>query len=184
MHHKKNLALFILLAAAFIPFNFGGCSGRKDPGVSRNKASLDKHSIHIINKDSLSNILTDNKGKVIFINVWATWCEPCVKEFPDIVKIYNEYKNKNISFLSLSVDLKSDIDSVVIPFLKKQSAGLPVYLVDEKSSEAVINYLNPEWSGAIPVTIIYDKKGRREKFLSGAQDYLQLKNSIDSVESL
>ena len=82
------------------------------------------------------------------------------------------------------MDLESDVDSVVIPFLKNQKAELPVYIVDEKNSEKVINYLNPDWSGAIPVTIIYDKKGRQQKFLLGLQQYSGLKNSIDSVKSL
>lgn len=177
MYNKKSRVIFFYLIISIFVFN---CAEKEKPDENSRR----QNAIHVINTDSLKNIISENKGEVIFINIWATWCEPCVKEFPDVVRIFNEYKNKDVKFLSLSVDSESDIDSLVIPFLKKQNAKFPVYIVDEKSSESVINFLNPDWSGAIPVSIIYDKKGEQRKFLSGLQHYLELKNYVDSVRSL
>lgn len=180
MHHKKSLIIFFYLIISISVFNYWNCAEKEKP----DKLDKKRNSIHVINTDSLKNIISQNQGNVIFINIWATWCEPCVREFPDIVRIFNEYKNKDVKFLSLSVDSESDIDSLVIPFLKRQNAEFPVYIVDEKSSESIINFLNPDWSGAIPVTIIFGKNGEQRKFLSGLQHYPELKNYIDSVRTI
>ncbi|MDO8549932.1 MAG: TlpA disulfide reductase family protein, partial [Ignavibacteria bacterium] len=115
---------------------------------------------------------------------WATWCVPCVEEFPDLVKIFNEHKDSDFEFLSVSVDLPSDIETKVKPFLTEQSAGFPVVVVEEKKSDEIINLINPEWNGAVPVTVIYDENGNRKEFISEAKDYEFFNKSIGKVKSL
>jgi thiol-disulfide isomerase/thioredoxin len=159
-----------------------GCIRKAD---NKTKAgALAKHNITQIDETGLEKIIDDKKGKVIFINVWATWCEPCVDEFPDIVKLYEENKKSGVEFISLTVDLPADIDSKVIPFLKKQNAHFPVYLLNEKRSGEIIEFLNPEWSGAIPATFIYDESGEQQVYLLGAHNFKTFKNSIDRIKNL
>lgn len=174
MYNKKSKLIYSIILIIFLI----GCGNKNETNDV-----TETLEITFVDEDSLKNIIQQKKGKPVFVNVWATWCVPCVEEFPDIVKVHNEYKD-SVEFISLSVDLESDADSLVIPFLNKQNAEFPVYIIKEKSSEEVINYLKPEWSGAVPATFIYDKDGNLQKFLLGAQDYVSLKNSIDSVKSL
>ncbi|OGV00381.1 MAG: hypothetical protein A2330_11670, partial [Ignavibacteria bacterium RIFOXYB2_FULL_36_7] len=90
--------------------------------------------IPVVDEVWLKNKIENRNSKILFINFWATWCEPCVEEFPDLVKIYNGHKNSGLEFLSVSVDLPSEIDSKVKPFLKEQSAYFPVVVIEEKRS--------------------------------------------------
>jgi thiol-disulfide isomerase/thioredoxin len=177
MYNKKNKYL-IRHSAVIILFLIigGGCETNEmnNPPVVK----IEYADEHFIEKR-----ISEREGQFLFINVWATWCVPCVAEFPDLVKIYNEY-NKEVEFLSLSVDFGEKADSLVSAFMKNQSAKFPVYIVKEESSEKVINLLNTEWSGAIPATFIYDKKGNLKKFILGAQDYARFKQNIDSLLSL
>lgn len=170
---QKNILFLLLIILIF------GCNKNENsnPGIT-------EKNIKVLDANTLSEIINNRNDKILFINVWATWCVPCVEEFPDLVKLYKNYKNKKVQFLSLSVDLETDVDSLVIPFIKKQKADFPVYIADEKSSEKIINLLNKDWSGAVPVTLIYDIEGKQQKFLLGKQTYQTFENSIDSVMSL
>ncbi len=79
--------------------------------------------VKIINVSDLKLILEEGKGSAILINVWATWCEPCREEFPDLVKLSNKYK-KSIRFIGISADEVEDLDEKVIPFSEKPKCSV------------------------------------------------------------
>ncbi len=90
----------------------------------------------------------DLKGKVIFLNFWATWCPPCVAEFPAIQSLYNDYSEK-IEFVLIS----NEADSVVSQFIKDKEYSIPVYL-------AVSGLPQSFHSGAFPTTYVISKSGK------------------------
>jgi len=162
-----------------------GCSDQnKEKDVKNNNKGNETYEIRTIDFSGLEEIIGNREWKILFINVWATWCVPCVEEFPDVVRIANDYKDKNFEIITLNTDQVSDIESKVIPFLKKYKAEFPVYIVEDKNSQEIIELLNKDWSGAIPVTIIYDEAGKQQSFMLGAHDYHYFKKSIDSVLTL
>ncbi len=174
----------IYLAAFVFSILFFSClKGTKD-SQSTDKKSEIKIEVNEIDDVELKHKIENRSGNILFINVWATWCEPCVKEFPDIVKAANEYKNKGVDFLSLSADFDSKIDSNVVPFLISQKVDFPVFVMKERKSENIINMLNKDWSGALPATIIYDKHGKQMLFVMGAQKFNFFKEKIDSIKSM
>jgi len=136
--------------------------------------------VKIINVSDLELILEEGKGSAILINVWATWCEPCREEFPDLVKLSDEYK-MSIRFIGISADEVDDLGSKVIPFLEKQNAQFENYLIKVVEPEDFIDLLNKDWSGAIPATFIYDKKGKQTEVLIGKQSYEEFEGSIKKV---
>lgn len=140
--------------------------------------------IPLIDEVWLKNKIDNRNGKILFVNFWATWCIPCVEEFPALVEIYNKHKNSDFEFLSISVDLISDVETKVKPFLSDQSAEFKVVIVEEKRSDEVINLINPDWNGAIPVTVIYDKDGKRQEFIAEAKNYDFFNKSIEKVKAL
>ena len=139
----------------------------------------DEAQVKIINTEDLSGIIKNN-NRPLLINVWATWCMPCREEFPDLVKISNVYKNK-IRVVGISVDDSEDLDSKVIPFIKNQKIDFEVYLLKVVDPEDFINLLNKKWSGAIPATFIYDKKGNQEDMLIGKQSYELFEKAVKKV---
>ncbi|OGU72823.1 MAG: hypothetical protein A2V93_06735 [Ignavibacteria bacterium RBG_16_34_14] len=175
---KLFFSLLILLC-------FSGCIKEENEiKKQQEQVFFYKKEIPIIDEIWLKNKIAKRNGKILFVNFWATWCVPCVKEFPDLVKIYNENKSTDFEFLSVSVDLPMDIETKVKPFLAEQSAGFPVVVVEEKRSDEVINLINPEWNGAVPVTVIYDENGNRIEFISETKDYKFLSKSIERIKSL
>ena len=100
------------------------------------------------------------KGKVVFLNFWATWCPPCVAELPYIQSFYNDYKNK-VAFVSLSNEKWSEINS----FFKENDYNFPVYQNKQYHLKGL-----PQVS-SIPRTFIIDKHGTIKIDKSGAADW-------------
>jgi len=143
-------------------------------------AQSNENTVKIINADDLNKIITTNKDEVLLINVWATWCVPCREEFPDLVRISNAYKGK-IRVIGISVDDSGDLESKVTPFVKNQKADFEICLLKVVEPEDCINLLNKKWSGAIPATFIYDKKGNQSEMLIGKQDYEFFQKALKKV---
>lgn len=78
-----------------------------------------------LNMASLQNMLEKNRGKVVMLNFFATWCPPCQKEIPEIVKLREAFTGEQLLIIGLSVD---DNKSLVPPFLSKFGANYPVYM--------------------------------------------------------
>jgi thiol-disulfide isomerase/thioredoxin len=115
-------------------------------------------------KDPENKIITlkDQRGKVIIINFWATWCPPCIAEMPSINKMYARYRS-NPKVLILAVDADNDF-SKSLPFMKTNNYKFPVY--------NTIGEIPIGWqSNAIPTTIIVDKSGAISARHEGAADY-------------
>ena len=98
-----------------------------------------------------------NDGKPIIISFWATWCKPCVQELPDFMDVNKMYQsNPNFKMILVSLDMASDVESAVRPFLKKNKMDVNVYLLDDnKHMNDWIPAVDKQWTGAIPATVLY-----------------------------
>ena len=142
--------------------------------------STDEVKVETINLEKLDRIISNRNGKPLLINVWATWCVPCLEEFPDLIEFSKKYKNE-IEVVGISVDLPEEIDSKVIPFLQKHNAGFPNFIADIKDPEDFINLLNTDWSGAIPATFFYDKNCEQLNYHTGKNDLEGFEKMISPV---
>jgi len=118
--------------------------------------------IRIIDFEGLKKFLErDPKDtRPLLINFWATWCDPCREEFPDLVKIDGEYGAKNLNFVAVSLDDVTDIKTTVPQFLKEMKATMPVVLLDVPDPEPAIKAVDAAWDGQLPATFLYDKEGK------------------------
>jgi thiol-disulfide isomerase/thioredoxin len=131
--------------------------------------------------DEFKSIMDSSKGKVTLVNFWATWCPPCVKEFPELVKLYKNYKDKDFNLIFVSLDDKSEVESKLIPFLKKQGVDFISYHADLKKPEELIDYVDKSWQGEIPYTKIFDKDGKLTTTFMGNKTYEQFESEIIKV---
>lgn len=110
------------------------------------------------------------KGKVIMVNFWATWCGPCVKEIPDFVELYNQYKDKGLEIVGISIDQKGW--AVVQPFIKKHRIEYPIVLATPQFAGDYDNI------NAIPTTYIVNKNGYIVERLLGSRSKSMLEAKI------
>jgi thiol-disulfide isomerase/thioredoxin len=114
--------------------------------------------VKVVDEIGLKGLLVP-KDKPLLVNFWATWCEPCREEFPDLVKLDNEFKGK-IDFITISLDDPADIEGPVKRFLASMKAQMPAYVLKTADEAAVIPSVSKEWHGGMPFTILYDSKGK------------------------
>lgn len=107
--------------------------------------------------------LSDLKGKVVLVNIWATWCPPCVDEMPSMEKLYRKLKGKNFEILAVSID-ESGLKAVA-PFMKKSSLTFPA-LIDSKGTIKTVYGIT-----GIPESFIIDQQGILIKKIVGPVDW-------------
>ena len=104
-----------------------------------------------LNLAGLTDLLAKNKGKVIMLNFFATWCPPCQVEVPDLVAVNKKFAGKDVLIISLSVD---EDEKVVVPFMKKMGMDYPVYMAGRDITKAF-------QVSSIPHNVFYAKDGQR-----------------------
>jgi len=112
-----------------------------------------------VNTQELLSLLKGDGSRPLLVNYWATWCEGCRDEFPDLVKIDKQYRSKGLDFIAITLDDLKDINTEVPKFLRKMRATMPVYLLNVADPEPAINAVDREWGGALPATFLYNAKG-------------------------
>ena len=134
-----------------------------------------------IDLDGLKKILQrDPKDqRPLLVNFWATWCDPCREEFPDLVKLDADYPAKRLNFVSVSLDDISDIKTAVPKFLKEMNATMPVVLLNVNDPEPAIKAVDEKWDGQLPATFLYDKDGKVVFKYFGRIKPEELRSAID-----
>lgn len=133
-----------------------------------------------IDTSGIKELVKNNSEKLRLINVWATWCGPCVVEFPELVKINFMYRNRDFELITISADNPGKYE-LVLKFLRDNSASTKNYLFNQSNKYALIEAVNPAWQGAIPYTILVKPGG---EILYAAQeqfDPLEIKREIVKV---
>jgi thiol-disulfide isomerase/thioredoxin len=134
--------------------------------------SLDK-----ISKSGISTLLANKSPKLRLINVWATWCGPCIIEYPELVNLQRMYGARKFEFISVSAD-KPDNTDKALEFLKSKHSAVQNYIFDTDDKYALINAIDPKWNGALPYSILVEPGGKIVYSMQGSVDLLELKKKI------
>lgn len=121
-----------------------------DTELEANEKEAADYNLVLKNIDGTTVNMADFKGKVIFINMWATWCPPCVAEMPGIQELYDEVNGENVVFIMLSLD-----DSEMKPkkFIEKKEFTFPVYMAASRVPDVFR-------SASIPTTFVISADGQ------------------------
>ncbi|MFT4760676.1 MAG: thiol-disulfide isomerase/thioredoxin [Paraglaciecola sp.] len=130
--------------------------------------------------DQISHIFKYENDTTYVINFWATWCKPCVEELPYFEKLNAQYKNQKVKVILVSLDFAKQLQMKLVPFVKEQNLQSDVIALVDGDYNSWIDKVNPDWDGAIPVTMIYNKKDRQfvsEQF----ESYADLESILKEV---
>ncbi|MCY7345898.1 MAG: TlpA family protein disulfide reductase [Pyrinomonadaceae bacterium] len=130
---------------------------RVKKSAPKKQAVLNLPKVTQIDAEALKKLLKPN-GKPLLINFWATWCEPCREEFPDLVKIGADYQDK-IDLITISLDELSEINGDVPKFLAEVKSNSPAYLLKTTDEGEAIGLVAKDWQGGLPFTILFNADG-------------------------
>ncbi len=174
MISKKNYMNFMLVLLLI------SCKGEQQVTTTANKVFESKGvEIPVYDFKNFEPLLHKNDDKVRIINFWATWCKPCVRELPYFELINDRYGAKNVEVILVSLDLPSQVENKLIPFLSKQRIRSKVILLDDPNANQWIPKVDENWSGSIPATIIY--KGNSSNFYERSFTYHDLEKELKKI---
>jgi thiol-disulfide isomerase/thioredoxin len=159
-----------------------GCSVKwssKIAGVNRLDSLWRIKTTELVEADmtTVNEILSDNTGKYRLISVWATWCGPCIEEFPEFVTIQRMYSKRNFEFVSISTDGISRKEHV-LQFLKENAVAGRHFIYTPENKYPLIEAISDNWSGALPYTLLLAPGGEIIYGHQGTINPLELRKMI------
>ena len=159
-----------------------GCSikwAEKNEYVAKLKKEWAEEPVTLdsITIEGIKDLLKNNSGKLRLINVWATWCGPCVSEFSDFIIINRMYRRRDFEFVSISADDPGRF-SKALQFLKSEQASSTNYIFGSEDKYQLMDAIDPKWPGALPYTIIVEPGGKIVYSKQGPVDAKLLKKLI------
>ncbi|MBL4650406.1 MAG: TlpA family protein disulfide reductase [Aureispira sp.] len=133
-------------------------------------------TVNLYSYDVFKRYLEAKNDTIYVVNFWATWCKPCVEELPSFEALYQNYKDKKVRLILVSLDFEKEIESKLIPFMDKHKLKGEVLVLKQKGMNNWIDKIDPSWSGALPATIIYNKDKRA--FFEQSFDYKELEERL------
>jgi thiol-disulfide isomerase/thioredoxin len=138
---------------------------------------IQAQEVKLITVSQLESRFKQGKDTIYVVNFWATWCKPCVNELPEFEKFKSANKGKPVKVILISADLKSKLESGVKPFVKAHNLTGEIYLLNEAPS-SYNERISPDWSGALPGTLIVNSKTGKKTFHESAYTYDELVNAV------
>jgi thiol-disulfide isomerase/thioredoxin len=159
-----------------------GCSVKWTSKVAdgdkvKEKLAAEPVDVSLIDEAGIKDLIKNNSDKLRLINVWATWCGPCITEFPDFIEMNRMYRARDFEFISISADDPAQKEKV-LKFLKGKEASNKNYLWSIEDKYRLIEAIDPKWQGALPYTILVEPGGKIVYGKQGAINVAEMKRAI------
>ncbi len=133
-----------------------------------------------LNEAGWERLRNQYRGRVLLVNFWATWCEPCREEFPALVRLHRSYRTRGLSLVAISMDEPESVPDIQ-QFLRSQGAEFGSYLHGFRDFAALVDSINPRWGGGIPASFLYDPQGKLVASWEGATSFEEFERAVEPL---
>jgi peroxiredoxin len=159
-----------------------GCSIKwagKEEAVKKynDQLATEPVKVELVDTRGLKDLRNNDSGKIRLINIWATWCGPCVTEFPELITINRMYRRRAFEMVTISANYP-DEQKEVSAFLRKQQASCRNLLFGETDKYKLMEAFDPKWNGALPYTVLLGPGGEVLYKSQDAIDPLEVRRAI------
>lgn len=163
-------AIVLLVALVVVSAGFGS----PDQPITRSPDQLAGE----VDARGLLGRIAREKGNVVLVNFWATWCVPCREEFPEFTRLQAAYAGRGLRVIGVSTDLERDRPAVE-KFLAAQKPGFPNYRRKSGGDpQEFIDAVDTTWGGELPFTVLYARDGRKAMIFSGKRSYTEYEREV------
>ena len=139
-----------------------------------------QHKLVPLDKAVYQKLVSSQKGKVLLVDFWATWCAPCREEMPLLVRLEAKYRSRGFHLVTISCD-EPEHETDARQFLREHGVPETGYLKQVDDDEKFINAVDPKWSGALPALFLYDRSGRMVHSFVGKTEIAELEKAIEKL---
>ncbi|HEY7864159.1 MAG TPA: redoxin domain-containing protein [Thermoanaerobaculia bacterium] len=120
-----------------------------------------------LDAEELAARVAKERGRVVLVNFWASWCLPCREEFPALVRLQDRLGKQGLSIVGVSIDTSRQIPAVE-KFLEEMRPSFPNYRKRSGGDDGeFIDAVEKSWGGELPFSVLYDRTGKKARVLSG-----------------
>ena len=131
-----------------------------------------------LDANGLAKRVARERGRVVLVNFWATWCVPCREELPDLSRLQRKYASRGFQILGVSTDLGSQMPAVE-KLLADLKPSFPNYRKTTGGDDGqFIDAVDPSWGGELPFSVLYARDGKKARVLSGQHTFQQYEQEI------
>jgi len=133
-----------------------------------------------VNEAGFQKLVEAHKGKVVLYDFWATWCDGCRAELPDLVRLDAKLRAQGFELVTISADEPEQAGDAE-KFLKQLAVRGPFYRRQADDDQRFIDSIDKKWSGALPAMFLYDKAGRQVRSFIGETDIGVLEAAVRKI---
>lgn len=145
--------------------------------ADQKKIEAEPVRLEMASADDLQKLRTNPTDKILLVSFWATWCGPCVHEFPDVEKTYRMYRVRDFDLVTVSTNMPDEKPSV-LKMLEKQHASSRNLLFGSEDTYALQAAFDPKWKTGVPYTVLIAPGGKILYEHQGDIDFLELRRTI------
>ena len=134
-------------------------------------------TLETLDEAALTKLVKNDGENLLLLNVWASWCGPCVTEFPELVQINRMYRHRDFEMVTVAANYP-DEQKQVLGFLQKQHASNKNLLFGDRDKYKLMEAFDKDWTGALPYTLLLSPTGAVLYKQQGEIDALELKRTI------
>jgi len=129
----------------------------------------------------LERILAAERGKIVVVNLWATWCAPCLTEIPDLIRLESDLADLNVALIGISVDEPRGSTAAIETMRDKRFPSFRTYARDKTEVDYLVSVIDSAWNEVVPTTYVIDRDGKVAKRIQGKKSLEEFKAEVAAV---
>jgi thiol-disulfide isomerase/thioredoxin len=133
-----------------------------------------------LSSDGLKALLEQQHGQVLIVNLWATWCAPCIREIPELMELELEFASQGVRLVAVNMDDPSDQERVR-EFVTDHFSDLHTYQRSDFDMDTLVSVIDPAWNEILPSTYLVDRKGAVAVKIQGRKTPEEFRAEIEAL---
>ena len=150
-------------------------------GLANAGGTVENSDIRPISAEEFAEILEAARGKVVLVNLWATWCAPCLREIPELLELREKYHDRDFRLIAVAMDDLADLQTHVVPFRDRHFPEWQSWQSAEPEMDRFVSVIDRAWNDVLPTSYLIDREGTLAKVLFGGKSFEAFETALLEV---